>query len=408
MSASTRTLLRVLPISVALALPLIASELFLRSRFGDTPYVPGPRLLAVQSQLALHPDVGFLWKGDIDVSDGVLLPWNDQIAEPLSTDPDGFRNHPRAIAWRSEGRRVNVIGLGDSFVHDAAYRFHDLFGQRGLFYYNMAMHRHSPPQYNRILEAYAAPQRPDWVVYGVFENDFREAIDFEQWRASGRDWFSYHSGTWAGPPVGASAWVRGVRRLLPGAYGFTRSLTSASRRRREQGRWEQEIPGNVVSYVLSGAEIARAHGIRLLLVLIPAKTTLLGGASEESRLVDGLLDGLDGAGLSIVDLRSTFADPARNPESLYYRIDAHWNAEGMRVAGEAILEALAGAPDGEPGRGSDQGFAPDSPQRDVLQAPKPSSMADISDSDRPTVKVQGRYSNRTRVSPAGSATARKL
>ena len=408
MSASIRTLLRVLPISVALALPWVAAEVFLRSRFGDTPYVPGPRLLAVQSQLALHPDVGFLWKGDIDVSDGVLLPWNDQIVEPLSTDPDGFRNHPRAIAWRSEGRRVNVIGLGDSFVHDAAYRFHDLFGQRGLFYYNMAMHRHSPPQYNRILEAYAVPQRPDWVVYGVFENDFREAIDFEQWRASGLDWFSYHSGSWAGPPVGASAWLRGVRRLLPGAYGFTRSLTSASRRRREQGRWEQEIPGNVVSYVLSGAEIARAHGIRLLLVLIPGKTTVLSGTSDESRLVDRLIDGLDGADLSILDLRSTFADPGRNPESLYYRIDAHWNAEGMRVAGEAILEALAGAPDGELGRGSDQGFAPDSPQRDVLQAPKPSNMADISDSDRPTVKVQGRYSNRTRVSPAGSATARKL
>ena len=124
--------------------------------------------------------------------------------------------------------------------------------------------------------------------------------------------------------------------------------------------------------------------------------------------MDRLLDGLDGAGLSILDLRSTFADPGRNPESLYYRIDAHWNAEGMRVAGEAILEALAGAPDGEPGRGSDQGLAPDSPSRDVLQAPKPSSMADISDSDRPTVKVQGRYSNRTRVSPAGSTTARKL
>jgi hypothetical protein len=382
MSPSTRTLLRVLPISVALALPLIASELFLRSRFGDTPYVPGPRLLAVQSQLALHPEVGFLWKGDIDASDGILLPWNDQIVEPLSTDPDGFRNPPRAIAWRAEGRRVNVIGLGDSFVHDAATVFHDLFGRRGLFYYNMAMHRHSPPQYNRILEAYALPQQPDWVVYGVFENDFREAIDFEQWRASGRDWFSYHSGTWAGPPVGASAWARGVRRLLPGAYGFTRSLTSASRRRREQGRYEQEIPGNVVSYVLSGAETARAHGIRFLLVLIPGKTTVLSGASDESRLVDGLLDGLDGAGLSILDLRSTFADPARNPESLYYRVDSHWNSEGMRVAGEAILE--------------------------VLQAPKPSSMADISDSDSPTVKVQGRYSKRTRVSPAGSATARKL
>ena len=46
----------------------------------------------------------------------------------------------------------------------------------------------------------------------------------------------------------------------------------------------------MVSYVLGGAEIARAHGIRLLLVLIPGKTTVLSGSSDESRLVDGLLD----------------------------------------------------------------------------------------------------------------------
>ena len=229
MNSPPHTPIRALLLALAFVLPVVASELLLRARFADTPYAPGPRLLAVQSQLALHPRVGFLWKGDIERSDGVLLPWADQVVEPLSTDSAGFRNHPRAIAWRKQGRRAHVIGLGDSFVHDAAYFFFELFAERDLFYYNLAMHRHSPPQYNRIFEEYAASRRPDWVVYGVFENDFREALDFEAWRASSRDWFSYHSGTWAGPPTSGSALLRLLRRGFPGATSLIRSFCARSR-----------------------------------------------------------------------------------------------------------------------------------------------------------------------------------
>ena len=75
MKRSSQTLLRVLLAAFAVALPIASAEFFLRTRFAETPYVPGSRLLKVQSYLRLHPTLGFLWKGDIaydvyNLSDG--------------------------------------------------------------------------------------------------------------------------------------------------------------------------------------------------------------------------------------------------------------------------------------------------------------------------------------------------
>lgn len=341
MKRSSQTLLRVLLAAFAVALPIASAEFFLRTRFAETPYVPGSRFLKVQSYLRLHPSLGYLWKRDIAFEDEVLLPWYDQVVVPLSTDSTGFRNHPRAIAALEGKRQVDVIGLGDSFIHDCAYVFHERFERSGLFYYNMAMHRHSPPQYNLILEQYAAPLRPKWVIYGLFENDFREAVDFQHWRASGLDWFSYHSGTWAGPPVSASRPGRWLRRGFPGAYGLYRSLTREARKRREREEFSRRIPAEVRSYILEAREVARARGIRLLLVLVPSKETAIRGSSDESLLYDQLLRDLREEAIPTLDLRETFAEPSRDPASLYYRLDAHWNPQGMRVAADAILGALA-------------------------------------------------------------------
>ncbi len=151
MNWAQRAVSRILLVVVLCLVPLAASELFLRARFGESPYAPGEQLRKVQSYLRLHPTIGFRWKANIDTGDGVRLPWADQIVEPLSTDEVGFRNLPQAIAARNE-RTIDIIGLGDSFVHDAAYVFHEFFWDRGLFYYNMAMHRQCPPQYNLILD----------------------------------------------------------------------------------------------------------------------------------------------------------------------------------------------------------------------------------------------------------------
>jgi len=59
----------------------------------------------------------------------------------LTTDDNGFLNHPTAIVKKVAGKRIGVVGLGDFFIHGVAYPFTEFFEQRGIVYYNPAMHR---------------------------------------------------------------------------------------------------------------------------------------------------------------------------------------------------------------------------------------------------------------------------
>ena len=101
--------------------------------------------MAVQGLLSLNPYVGYLWKSNLNVMFPKRLQWLDIdvegiVPKPLVTDQYGFRNDPNAVT-RLEDRPPDIIGLGDSYINDAAYEFFNYFEQNGYYYYNMAMHR---------------------------------------------------------------------------------------------------------------------------------------------------------------------------------------------------------------------------------------------------------------------------
>ncbi len=327
----------------SLLLSLVLGEALLRWRFPETAFMPGPQIRAVQDQLVLHPRYGYLWRPGVGFDEDVRLSWKDQVVERLSTDRFGFRNHPDAIARLEAGDPVDLVGLGDSFMEGGAYRFQALFGAWGLRYYNLAMHRHCPPQYNRILEDHAIGLRPRFIVYGIYENDFLETLDFDDWVASGLDWFAFHSGFWAGPPKPASLAERVVQARLPGFHGLYRQLTFDARKRAFRDARARELPGNVARHVLEAQTLARAAGIRLIVMLIPSKATAFGRVTPEARLYDRMLPRLRASGATLLDLRETFAASGRRPRDLYYRVDPHWNAEGMAVAARAIHAIVAGS-----------------------------------------------------------------
>ncbi|MBN2307474.1 MAG: hypothetical protein JXR94_00800, partial [Candidatus Hydrogenedentes bacterium] len=198
-------------------------EAVLRHRYAHLIYTPRPEVQAVQAYLELDPDLGFTWRPNVRADEQVVFEVADVEFEPLTTDEHGFNNAPGALAERRAGRsRFDMVGVGDSFMEHACRGFHDAFEAAGLAYYSLAMHRHSPPQYNVALREYALGLEPAWVVYGLFENDFAEAHDYEDWRGTGLDWFAYHSGTWCGPPVGTNRVGRAARRYLRGFYSFYR------------------------------------------------------------------------------------------------------------------------------------------------------------------------------------------
>jgi hypothetical protein len=329
--------LALLVAGVAAFMSLAGAEFVLRFFASRSTYEQ--QVGKVQSLLRTHPTLGYLWESNLSLPGGT--PWMDQVPRALTTDAMGFFNHPTAISRLAADEHVNIVGLGDSFVHDAANTFYQFFDRHSLFYYSLAMHRHSPPQYNIILRDYAVPLRPDWIIYGLYENDFDEAEDFEAWRESGVDWFAFHSGTWAGWPTGGGAFDRLTQRYIPelrrrflracDRYGFLRAPMAQSGER-------------VATKVVSALDIANQMKSNFLLVLIPSKKTVIGGVSPQAPLYADLLNRVrPRTDLRILDLAPRFRTCCGDPVSLYYKIDGHWNEAGMTEGAKAILEII-GAP----------------------------------------------------------------
>lgn len=327
-------------VAVSMSVAVGVGEAVLRHRYGHMLYHPRTEVAAIQQYLTLNDSIGFTWQPDIDFGRHIVLSNADVQLDPLSTDEFGFWNHPEAIATRRAGQPIDVIGLGDSFMEGAAFLFHDMFRARGLSYYSMSIHRQCPPQYYTILNDFALVNRPKWVILGLFENDFSETTDYDDWRRTDLDWFAYHSGTWCGPPVGVDAKERFVKTYLKGWNAFYRVLYAKVRGERMTvgGPTAYEL-GRVQESLLQAVMAARSHGAQLVIVLIPSKQSTLKGPAKEAEAYDEVMLNLREHLIPTVDLRSVFRKHP-NPERLYYEKDSHWNREGIRVAGEEILKKL--------------------------------------------------------------------
>lgn len=306
---------------VATVLSAVGAVLFWNHMVGTKRAEQIPKVQAVQRYLELNPDVGFLWQKNLNVTFSEKDSWLDSKLEgidpvPYITDGYGFRNHSDAIAALGKGN-PDIIGLGDSFVHDAAMVFFRVFADHRRSYYSMAMHRQCPPQYNKILTSYALRHRPKHILYGVYENDFLETMDFRKWKQSGMDWFTYHSGTWCGPAV-------------------------TSRQVAETSLNGENPYQDVLDRILEANAICISNGIRFTLMLIPSKAYVVSGDRSsvyETEYYDRIRREVDMRGISVIDIREVFAKET-NSESLYWKLDGHWSYRGMEVAARSFLRTL--------------------------------------------------------------------
>ena len=266
-----------------------------------------PKLLAVQEHLALHPTLGFLWRPNLNVLFPKELRWLDEEYEgidprPIVTDRYGFLNHPRAL--EGDHTSIDIVGVGDSFLHDMTFVLFEFFEERGLSYYNLSMHRYSPPQYNIVLRDYALPLRPKRVLYGVYENDFRETEDFEQWLESGQNWFAYHGGLWAGQP--------------PKPVSFNRNAQFLS----------------VLGHIRDAHQLCERDGIEFTVLLIPSKKLMLFPNKRsiyDTRVYNKLAKAMDKDGIPYLDVREVFGRK-KDVRPLYWKKDSHWSHAGSLLA----------------------------------------------------------------------------
>ena len=319
-------------------LVIALGEGLFRYRFGPSGYRPHPEVLRIQQYLVTQPGYGFSWQPNISANEEIVFNVADVAHEPLSTDANGFINHPEAIPLDS----ADIIGLGDSFVEHAAHEWFELFREAGYAYHNLAIHRTAPPQYARVYQKYGADRAPTWVLVGLFENDFAEAWDFDNWSKSGCDWFTYHSGTWCGPAANDSLAAKMRDAVAP---GWTAALKNARSNLRGESmsvlgpnEFERAL---VFNSTIDIVETANERGARAIVVLIPSKPTATHEFTKEAHAFNEFSDRLQHhvKDVDLIDLRKTFK-AHESPQSLYYEIDGHWNAAGMRLAGETILNHI--------------------------------------------------------------------
>ena len=118
----------------SLLISIVLSEIILRYYFKAHPAYETEAVRIKMSYTKLRPDTGFLWKENLNVSANANPEWRDQEKYPLITDEFGFLNPPDAISMRRDRRPIDIIGLGDSFIHESAFLFSDLFRRKGLFF----------------------------------------------------------------------------------------------------------------------------------------------------------------------------------------------------------------------------------------------------------------------------------
>ena len=349
-----------LTVTVSLALYILAVELIFDSRHERIEGI----LSRCSEAMILDGELGYRYRPDLDVD------YQCDLRRPpvrLVTDAQGFRN-------RAPLAKADAVVLGDSFADQAYPVWVEAFAARGLVLYNLATQRYATPHYPLAYRRYGGEKDAPFTVVAFSMNDFWELLDFEGWRESGLDWFTFHGGTYGGEPIDGrtSRTLRErTRRLLERSVLFT-LVDQFHKRLTYYGKDEGGLVAFAPAYylgrgitedapifrksleaILTVEGLAAERGSRLIVYLVPTKEqvhfetcpVLPGDTRERFRdEINGPYDRLAAAlrseGVICIDDRERFREAAARGETLYPRHDQHWNDRGARLAAEAILNRI--------------------------------------------------------------------
>lgn len=198
---------------------------------------------------------------------------------------------------------------------------------------------------HRLLTNGLSPQH---VFVMFFQNDFYNNLDEDSWQPSlavnGTNVMmrNYPVARRSVSPLKQA--VKKSHLLSSIAYAF--NFIKAKRRvqRLEDNAFEDgavaEAPRRALSYCLREfSSVCQASNIELTFVYIPSFSDVQMETISQTR--EALRTLCDEQGVRLVDLTSDFRkEAAGRPGSLYFPHDAHWNAEGHRLAGKTLANLI--------------------------------------------------------------------
>lgn len=315
-----------------------------------------------------HPVVGNVFEPG---SSGVIR--TRDFATPYQLDDHGFRNQG---PWPSQ---ADVVVIGDSLVFGYGVSMEDawpqlLAGLSGRSVLNLGLIGASPQQYLRIYETYARALKPKVVIVGFFAaNDFWDAMQFEQWLASGdhgnyrawRDFGHLTTGDLEHLPGQLALAFRkyiylprllklGVRELLeeerhsvvlyelPDGTELRLDPDYIAEKTIQASKGQRGFSAALKS-LESLRQLAVSDGARFVVVFQPSKEAIylpLAAHQSPNPSAD-IREALKVRGIPFLNLAPAFREQAQAREQLFYPSDRHPNAMGYRLIAQQLADWLA-------------------------------------------------------------------
>ena len=108
-------------------------EVILRIYYKDHPVYETEEIRIKMSYTKLRQDVGFLWKENLFFPVDANSARFNKENYSLITDEFGFLNSTEAIIMRRNHDHINIIGIGDSFIHNSSFVLFDFFKKKMMF-----------------------------------------------------------------------------------------------------------------------------------------------------------------------------------------------------------------------------------------------------------------------------------
>lgn len=256
---------------------------------------------------------------------GYRYPPKQVIDEQTQADEFGMRNAREALAWD----KVDVAGIGDSYIDNAHRVFFERFKAQDVKYHSLAIFGYGPANYNVLMREYGSKLSPKVYVYATYlGNDPGDVRRYESWRASGKGWYEYNGGYVF--PIERRGLVWGWHLFIGRAKSFLRNLVSRVNPKTYsalRGLVKKDDAETVFEYVLQAKELAQKQGAALLVVIVPRT----GGHKPLLDPIATKLIGLcAGKEITCLDLDPAFGDVG-NRDGLFAP-DGHWNEAGMHAA----------------------------------------------------------------------------